>query len=57
MDDLPMRLGLCRRCSKLKIFNETTLDGYVLRRVYYCRVLMHEISGTNECNDFKEVRE
>lgn len=55
MDDLPMCLGLCRRCSKLKVLNETTLEGRTLRRVYYCRVAMHETVGTGECNDFMEV--
>ena len=57
--DLPITMGICRRCSKLKIYGETTLDGTVLRRVYYCRKLMHEVSGCDTCNDFtdKEMNE
>lgn len=53
MDDLPMRLGLCRGCSKLKVYDEMTLDGLMRRRVYYCRARMHETRGTNDCNDFR----
>lgn len=57
MDDMPIRLGLCRRCSKLRIYNETTLDGDIRRRVFYCRALMHEVVGKGECNEYTEMEE
>lgn len=54
MNELPVFLGLCRDCSRLKVMNETTIDGGVLRRVYYCRARMRCIEGSNQCDDYKE---
>ena len=48
----PYHLGLCRNCVRMRILRETTLDGDVLRHVYYCRASMRETDGSNDCNKF-----
>lgn len=57
--DLPITLGVCRNCAKLKVYSGTTIDGFIARRVYYCRAMMHETEGRTACNDFtaKEMNE
>lgn len=52
--ELPYHLGLCRSCARLRILYETTLDGAVLRRVYYCRATMRQTDGSNDCNNFEQ---
>lgn len=55
-EELPVTLGICRRCTHMKRMVETTLDGGTARRIYYCRIMMHETDGTTECNNFIDRR-
>lgn len=54
MHELPITLGLCRDCSRLRVMNETTIEGAVLRCVYYCRARMRCVDGCSQCDEFVE---
>lgn len=57
MKDLPVTLGLCRTCARRRDMVETTIEGQVLRRIYYCRAKRRTVDGAASCNDYREDKE
>lgn len=57
MKDLPVTLGLCRTCARRRDMVETTIEGHVLRRIYYCRAKRRTVDGAASCNDYMEDKE
>lgn len=57
--DLPMHLGLCRSCARLRVLRAVTFDCYGSDAddadlIYYCRANQHRTEGKGNCNSYAE---